>query len=136
MYEQWAHKRQMRFHKLGGDLQGLVSSGILMAISGLGAHAILHRESGLHIFEIPDADTSFVRHSARVRVAPQSAKPRPSAQAETDYARACLSVAQFGANNIVRRYREQPSPLVRDGVTGWRTGKLEQVLGGDFDLMS
>jgi ATP-dependent Clp protease ATP-binding subunit ClpC len=35
----------------------------------------------------------------------------------------------------VRRYREWPSPLVRDGVRGWRTGRLDHVLGGDFDLM-
>jgi len=102
----------------------------------LGAHAILRRESGLHIFEIPDADASFLRHSARVRVAPQSVKPHPSAQPEADYARSCLSVTQLGANNIVRRYRELPSPLVRDSVVVWRTGKLEQLLGGDFDLIS
>ncbi|HEX7090544.1 MAG TPA: hypothetical protein VF192_10460 [Longimicrobiales bacterium] len=36
---------------------------------------------------------------------------------------------------IVRRYRERPSPLVRDSVRGWRTGRLDRVLGGDFDLM-
>jgi ATP-dependent Clp protease ATP-binding subunit ClpC len=35
---------------------------------------------------------------------------------------------------VVRRYREEPSPLVRDSVRGWRTGKLERVLDGDFDL--
>jgi ATP-dependent Clp protease ATP-binding subunit ClpC len=37
---------------------------------------------------------------------------------------------------IVRRYREQPSPLVRDNVRGYRTGRLELVLSGDFDLIS
>jgi ATP-dependent Clp protease ATP-binding subunit ClpC len=135
MYELWAHKRQMRFHRLA-DLHAAASSTILMAIGGLGAHAILGRESGLHVFEIPDADSSFLRQSVRVRVAPQPVKPRPSAQPEADYARACLSGASLGASNIVRRYREQPSPLVRDGVVGWRTGKLERVLGGDFDLIS
>ncbi len=36
---------------------------------------------------------------------------------------------------IVRRYREEPSPLVRDSARGWRTGRLERVLDGDFDLM-
>jgi ATP-dependent Clp protease ATP-binding subunit ClpC len=36
---------------------------------------------------------------------------------------------------IVRRYREQPSPLVRDGVRNWRTGRIDRVLGGDFDLI-
>ena len=34
----------------------------------------------------------------------------------------------------MRRYREQPSPLVRDMAKGWRTGKLDRVLLGDFDL--
>jgi ATP-dependent Clp protease ATP-binding subunit ClpC len=36
---------------------------------------------------------------------------------------------------IVRRYREEPSPLVRDAVRGWRTGRLDRVLGGDFDVI-
>jgi ATP-dependent Clp protease ATP-binding subunit ClpC len=35
----------------------------------------------------------------------------------------------------VRRYRTAPSPLVRDGVRGWRTGRIERVLGGEFDVM-
>jgi len=36
---------------------------------------------------------------------------------------------------IVRRYRLEPSPLVRDS-RGWRTGRAERVLAGDFDLFS
>jgi ATP-dependent Clp protease ATP-binding subunit ClpC len=36
---------------------------------------------------------------------------------------------------VVRRYREQPSPLVKDLVRGWRTGRLERVLGGEFDVI-
>ena len=32
--------------------------------------------------------------------------------------------------NVVRRYREEPAPLVRD----YRTGRLDRVLAGDFDL--
>ncbi len=40
-----------------------------------------------------------------------------------------------GSQQIVRRYREEPSPLVRDSVRGWRTGKIERVLEGGFDLM-
>jgi ATP-dependent Clp protease ATP-binding subunit ClpC len=35
----------------------------------------------------------------------------------------------------VRRYRRDPSPLVRDAVRGWRTGRLDSVLAGDFDLI-
>ena len=36
---------------------------------------------------------------------------------------------------VVRRYRENPSPLVRDVRRGWRTGRLDLVLAGDFDLI-
>ena len=36
---------------------------------------------------------------------------------------------------VVRNYRERPSPLVRDSVKQWRTGKLDRVLAGDFDVI-
>ena len=39
------------------------------------------------------------------------------------------------ATGIVRRYREEPSPLVRDAVRGFRTGRIDRVLEGQFDLM-
>jgi ATP-dependent Clp protease ATP-binding subunit ClpC len=35
----------------------------------------------------------------------------------------------------VRRYRNGASPLVRDMVAGWRTGRLDAVMRGDFDLI-
>ena len=37
---------------------------------------------------------------------------------------------------IVRRYREEPSPLVRDAVRRWRTGRIDRVFAGDFDGVS
>ena len=39
-----------------------------------------------------------------------------------------------GGTTIVRRYRDGSAPLVRDSVRGYRTGRLDQVLAGDFDL--
>jgi hypothetical protein len=36
---------------------------------------------------------------------------------------------------LVRQYRLLPSPLVRDRLRGWRSGRLERVLDGNFDLM-
>jgi hypothetical protein len=39
------------------------------------------------------------------------------------------------STEIVRRYRDRPSPLVRDAALGWRTGRLDLVLGRHFDLM-
>jgi ATP-dependent Clp protease ATP-binding subunit ClpC len=35
---------------------------------------------------------------------------------------------------VVRRYRPGRSPLVRDTARGYRTGRLDRVLAGDFDL--
>ncbi len=38
--------------------------------------------------------------------------------------------------SVVRRYRLEGSPLVRDSVAGWRTGRVESVMEGNFDLLS
>jgi ATP-dependent Clp protease ATP-binding subunit ClpC len=35
---------------------------------------------------------------------------------------------------VTRRYRFEPSPLVRDAVRDYRTGRLDRVLAGEFDL--
>jgi ATP-dependent Clp protease ATP-binding subunit ClpC len=37
---------------------------------------------------------------------------------------------------IVRRYRQEPSPLVRDSVRRWRTGRFDLVMSGNFDLIA
>ena len=37
---------------------------------------------------------------------------------------------------VVRRYRSDPSPLVRNMNGSWRSGRLDAVLGGDFDLIA
>jgi ATP-dependent Clp protease ATP-binding subunit ClpC len=37
-------------------------------------------------------------------------------------------------STIVRRYRPGRSSLVRDAIRGYRTGRLDRVLSGDFDL--
>jgi ATP-dependent Clp protease ATP-binding subunit ClpC len=134
MYGQWGRKRRMRVQTLreGHPADAQIA---VLAVSGFGAHGILHREAGLHVMEVPDASEAFQRLSARVRVAPQPAQPKPAAQSELDFALRCLA-ADAGSNTIVRRYRRLPSPLVRDALAGWRTGRLDQVLGGDFDVMA
>jgi len=37
---------------------------------------------------------------------------------------------------VVRRYRLGPAPLVRDAIRDYRTGRLDRVLVGGFDLFS
>ena len=62
-------------------------------------------------------------------------RPAGGEAASPATARAALAasaVARTAA--VVRRYRFEPTPLVRDAVRGFRTGRLDRVLDGDFDL--
>jgi ATP-dependent Clp protease ATP-binding subunit ClpC len=131
MYSEWARKRRLRSSILGRDEEH--NGQLVLAIAGFGAHGILAREAGLHVLEVPDTSGGFERYTARVRLVPQPAQPRPGNQSELAHALACLA-AVTPPTIVVRRYREQPSPLVRDAAAGWRTGRIEDVLAGDFDL--
>jgi ATP-dependent Clp protease ATP-binding subunit ClpC len=77
-----------------------------------------HRDSG----KVVD------REQVRVLVA-----PRPSG---TDGSAALVppAVAVAEPTVIVRRYRPGRASLVRDSIRGYRTGRLDRVLAGDFDL--
>jgi len=73
------------------------------------------------------------REHVRVVVAPRPPGPRSEGAELADDARSAIdAVDQPGA--IVRQYRPGKAPLVRDGVRGYRTGRLDDVLAGDFDL--
>jgi ATP-dependent Clp protease ATP-binding subunit ClpC len=135
MYGEWARKRRMRTALLGEESGPWRSTPLVLAVTGFGAHGILAREAGLHVLEVPDAGGGFDRSTARVRVVAQPTQPRPANQGELEHALACLAGAA-APTAIVRRYREQPSPLVRDAVAGWRTGRIQDVLNGDFDLIA
>jgi ATP-dependent Clp protease ATP-binding subunit ClpC len=117
MYVGWADGRGMRIRRNGDD--GVV----VLEVSGLGAYTLLKPEIGLHVLELPhEEDRSFDRVTVRVDVAPAGGgldgqhadRPEPA---------------------IVRRYRHEPSPLVRD-ASGMRTGRIDRVLAGDFDLFA
>ena len=62
--------------------------------------------------------------------------PRAHAIDLAEQARRTFAASPASALQVVRRYRERPSPLVRDARAGWRTGRLDRVLGGDFDVIS
>ena len=70
----------------------------------------------------------------RVTVVPQPPVPA-TGDAERMLARSALQPAAASTPVIVRRYREVPSPEVRDRVRGWRSGRLDRVLGGEFDVI-
>ena len=114
MYVGWADARGMRIRRSGGQDK------VVLEVAGLGAYTLLKPEMGLHILELPAAERSFDRATVLVGVEP--------ADGSTDGATDGLEPV------VVRRYRHEPSPLVRD-ASGARTGRIDRVLAGDFDLL-
>jgi ATP-dependent Clp protease ATP-binding subunit ClpC len=131
MYVGWADRCGMQIERLDGD--GMV----LLGVSGLGCGEILRHEAGLHVLEVVDdrKDGSPVVDRDQVQVAVARRVPGEAHRGAdaTREARARLQHAET-PSIVVRRYRPGKSPLVRDSVRGYRTGRLERVLGGDFDL--
>jgi ATP-dependent Clp protease ATP-binding subunit ClpC len=128
MYRAWGGKRRM--HVTEAPVPEKDKDTPILLISGFGAYRILSPEAGLHVFETGDGAVS--RLTGRVRLAAVPLGDVPAAKEHK------LIVGALGQaprpNAVVRRYREQP-PLVRDAGGKWRTGRLDLVLGGEFDLL-
>jgi ATP-dependent Clp protease ATP-binding subunit ClpC len=138
MYESWARARGMRFAALetpsgAGDAE----SRHVLAIAGFAAYALLRPEAGLHVFEPEEEGGRGARRvTVRVRVLEQPSTPaRDGIAGLRRQARAALEADRDSATHVARRYREGVSPLVRDAGRGWRTGRLDRVLAGDFDVI-
>jgi ATP-dependent Clp protease ATP-binding subunit ClpC len=121
MYLQWAAQRGMRVQMLEQDPE---RGAARFAVSGFGAYRLLSREVGLHLLESDDENGTTRRVGVQVDVAPDGAG-----------APTVPSSLEQGEREICRRYRLSPSPLARDARAGWRTGRVERVLAGDFDVM-
>ncbi|MFN0111912.1 MAG: AAA family ATPase [Blastocatellia bacterium] len=136
MYEQWAAKRKMKLEVIrqtaGNDREPMRW---LATVSGYGAFSLLLPEAGFHVLETPRKEGNYHRFKARVRVTSMPDEPVDAPDKLAKLARESFDKVGDWKLAIVRRYREQPSPLVRDSIRNWRTGKLERVLGGDFDLI-
>lgn len=137
MYRSWADRRGLKFEPLLEDDESGRPPRVIAAVSGLAAHSLLAAEDGLHLLEEPAAEgRGFDRVQLRVRIAPQPDLP----PADGPGGLRAQAVAAFenrpaAVMPVVRRYRERPSPLVRDAVRGWRTGRIDRVYAGDFDLL-
>ena len=94
-------------------------------------YTILKAEAGLHVLELPRERQGFARANVPVAVAPRTDASRTVEELEDEAGRA-LSGSP-APQTVVRGYRREPSPLVRD-ASGWRTGRIDQDLAGDFDL--
>ena len=131
MYRRWCRDRGMRLQELGAEASRYDA---LFMVSGFGSYGILQPESGLHVFEVPRGETKFERIRARVEVA---GVPVDGPGKAVDRAVEATTVLDdlAGKVEVVRRYRRDPSPLVRDSVRQWRSGRLEAVFAGSFDVL-
>jgi len=130
MYRKWAARRGMQVSEIGVPEARLN----LFVISGFGAARLLSSEAGLHVLDYEDADDAG-RTVARVTV-----KPTPLILPDSTAEQWVLLSTLLGKGPapaaIVRRYRVDSSPLVRDLKQGWRTGRTELVFEGHFDLIA
>ena len=130
MYRAWAAQRNMQL----SEVSAKAKEPPLLVIGGFGAYRTLSHEAGLHVLETPGEEKNVGRVTARVRVAAAPLGEIPPNKLPAALAAAVSRAAL--SNTLVRRYRNGASPLVRDMVAGWRTGRLDAVLQGDFDLIA
>ena len=129
MYRAWATNRHMQLEEISSGRQ--LS---LLLISGFGAHRLLMKEIGLHVFDFGEDEKGPGRVTARVRLT-----VAPLGDVPADKLRIALIDGLARASQphaVVRRYRSDPSPLVRNMNGSWRSGRLDAVLRGDFDLIA
>ena len=140
VYQRWAEKRGMRSRVVSEtEANDNGPCRIVLAMEGFAAYTILSREQGLHLLEEGASSERSTPQKAtvRVRVAPQPDEP-PSYQNLTLAEQADVSLRENADEElkVVRRYQQRPTPLVRDRAGGWRTGRLDLVLDGNFDIIS
>jgi len=129
MYRAWTSNRHMQSTEIASEDSAALPT---ILVTGFGAHRILSRESGLHVLELEEGKGPD-RVTARVRLAAAPAKPLSSSKLRAELRKSFGSAEIPSA--LVRRYRDGASPLVRDVRAGWRTGRLDAVLHGNFDLI-
>jgi ATP-dependent Clp protease ATP-binding subunit ClpC len=130
MYRKWAARRGMQVSEIGVPESRLN----VFVISGFGAARLLSPEAGLHVLDYEDSDDSG-RTVARVLVKPTPLQLPESAAEQWALLSALLGKGPAPAA-IVRRYRVDSSPVIRDLKHGWRTGRTELVFEGHFDLIA
>jgi ATP-dependent Clp protease ATP-binding subunit ClpC len=121
MYTRWAERCGLRCSVLS-------QAPWTIAVVGFGAWATLRNEQGLHRFVHEEARTATKGHWL-VRVGPWPAGQEGDAKA------AAVALGPRPATpEVARRYRLGSAPLVRGRAA--RTGRIDRVLDGDFDLLA
>jgi ATP-dependent Clp protease ATP-binding subunit ClpC len=131
MYRAWSNSRHMQMTEINcGASRDLP----LLLVSGFGAHRVLSRECGLHVLELAEGGDGASRVTARLRLAISPLGDVPAAKLPS------ALIAAFEKApppiTVIRRYRREPAPLVRSANGSWRSGRLDLVLRGDFDLLA
>ena len=130
MYRSWADKRNMHL----AEIEPVKDGGLAVPlIAGFGAARAMSAEAGLHVLERGDARQGAHRIAARVLVVPAPAGEVSKAKRRAELIQALTKAPR--TSTVIRRYRRQPSPLVRSADGSWRSGKLDAVLHGDFDVL-
>jgi ATP-dependent Clp protease ATP-binding subunit ClpC len=130
MYRSWAKVRRMQLQEILDPAGSTV-----LAINGFGAETRLLQEAGLHVLETesagaysgPTTSRATVRVSVSTRELAQSADQRVAPMH--------LSHTAARSAIVVRRYRFGTAPLVRDAIANWRSGRVKEVMAGNFDLL-
>jgi ATP-dependent Clp protease ATP-binding subunit ClpC len=129
MYRRWATLRRMQIAEVAAPRGG---GAPILQIGGFGAFRALEAEAGLHVFEASDDDGGR-RVVARVKAAAGPWQEPGPAEAYRRFVE--LTGAAPASTTVIRRYRGGTAPLVRDARTGWRSGRLDDVMAGNFDLI-
>jgi ATP-dependent Clp protease ATP-binding subunit ClpC len=131
MYRSWAKARRMQMHEVPGPAGSTV-----LAINGFGAEPRLLQEIGLHVLETESAGSSSVARPPRAAVR-VSVSTRELAQSADQRIALPMNLPHTAVRSatVVRRYRFGPAPLVRDALANWRSGRVKEVMAGNFDLL-
>jgi ATP-dependent Clp protease ATP-binding subunit ClpC len=126
MYRLWAKARRMQFREVTGP-----SGAPVLAINGFGAELRLQHEAGLHILEADaaGAPSTAMTGRAAVRVSVAARELADSGDLRA------FQPANYSGATVVRRYRFGSAPLVRDALRNWRSGRVKEVMAGNFDLI-
>jgi ATP-dependent Clp protease ATP-binding subunit ClpC len=131
MYRGWSSKRHMQMSEIDGSANKDLP---VLIISGFSAHRALVRECGLHVLELPNGAKGATRATARVLLVVTPLGDVPSAKIRSMLSQELDKAPR--SSTVIRRYRREPAPLVRNADGSWRTGRLDAVLRGDFDLLA
>jgi ATP-dependent Clp protease ATP-binding subunit ClpC len=133
MYVQWAKNRKMK-HRVVYQNMSDECFEFIMVVEGFAAYQVLEKEKGVHVWEEGTREGKYERIKLRadVRVFPEELAAKDSKE---EMIKKLFDAPASDVNKITRKYRSKPSPLVSDNVSRWRSGRLDKISAGDFDLV-